>query len=198
MGEFAPDSLRHDRDICVPPLHPLCICTRTAGDPRWDVKATVDVFPRLEDVPIGYWPIIVMDDIQTPGAAGVHEDKNGQPFALVTSSDHLEGWSLTASHERKDCRKLSARFLEDLLTRAPWREAVPFAGVWIKGARIVEDVDRSIEIFDSRIEGAINLRYGQTARSCSMARGWLATSTPMAFMPRAICSCAIMRSSRVT
>jgi hypothetical protein len=65
----------------------------------WDVKATVDAFPRLEDVPIGYWPIIVMDDIQMPGAAGVHEDKNGQPFALVTSSDRLEEWSLTASHE---------------------------------------------------------------------------------------------------
>ncbi len=65
----------------------------------WDVKATVDAFPRLEDIPVGYWPIIVMDDIQTQGAAGVHEDKNGQPFALVTSSDQLEGWSLTASHE---------------------------------------------------------------------------------------------------
>jgi hypothetical protein len=65
----------------------------------WDVQATVDAFPRLEDVPIGYWPIIVMDDIQTQGAEGVHEDKNGQPFALVTSSDQLAVWSLTASHE---------------------------------------------------------------------------------------------------
>lgn len=65
----------------------------------WDVKATVDTFPRLEDVPIGYWPIIVMDDIQTEGAAGVHEDKDGQPFALVTASAQLEVWSLTASHE---------------------------------------------------------------------------------------------------
>jgi hypothetical protein len=65
----------------------------------WGINATVDAFPRLEDVPTGYWPVIVMDDIQTPGAAGVHEDKNGQPFALVTSSDKLEGWSLTASHE---------------------------------------------------------------------------------------------------
>ena len=65
----------------------------------WNVKATVDAFPRLEDVPIGYWPIIVMDDIHTSGAEGVHEDKNGQPFALVTSSDQLAGWSLTASHE---------------------------------------------------------------------------------------------------
>jgi hypothetical protein len=64
--------------------------------PNWDVQATVDGFSRLEDVPVGYWPVIVMDDIQTPGAAGVHEDKDGQPFALVEFSD---GWSLTASHE---------------------------------------------------------------------------------------------------
>ena len=56
----------------------------------WDLKATVDVFPRLEDVPVGYWPIIIMDDIHLSGAAGVHEDANGQPFALVTASDDAE------------------------------------------------------------------------------------------------------------
>jgi uncharacterized protein YjbI with pentapeptide repeats len=70
---------------------------------------------------------------------------------------------------QNDCRKLPARFLEDLLTRAPWREAVPFAGVRIKGARIVGAVElenanfiRPIEIVDSRIEGAINLRRART------------------------------------
>jgi hypothetical protein len=68
-----------------------------------------------------------------------------------------------------DCRKLSARFLEDLLTRAPWRDAIPFAGIQIKGARIVGDVDlenakliRSISILASRIEGAINLIRART------------------------------------
>ncbi|MDT7543240.1 MAG: hypothetical protein QOE33_3144 [Acidobacteriota bacterium] len=64
--------------------------------PLWAVSATVDAFARLEDVPLGYWPIMVRDDINTPGAAGVHEDDAGQPFALVQSG---EGWSLTASHE---------------------------------------------------------------------------------------------------
>jgi hypothetical protein len=64
--------------------------------PIWAVAATVDAFARLEDVPLGYWPVIVRDDIDTPGAAGVHEDDAGQPFALVQSGD---GWSLTASHE---------------------------------------------------------------------------------------------------
>src|SRR4051812_8431383 len=64
--------------------------------PISEVQATVDAFGTLEDVPLGYWPIIVRDDIQTPGAAGVHEDEQGQPFALVQFD---QGWSLTASHE---------------------------------------------------------------------------------------------------
>ncbi len=64
--------------------------------PIWDVQATVDAFVRLEDVPIGYWPIMVDLDIGFSGAAGVHLDKDGQPFALVQFSD---SWSLTASHE---------------------------------------------------------------------------------------------------
>src|SRR5919198_1048938 len=62
----------------------------------WRVEATVDSFPVLEDVPVGYWPILIREDIGTPGAAGIHLDKDGQPFALVSMSD---SWSLTASHE---------------------------------------------------------------------------------------------------
>lgn len=62
----------------------------------WDVTATVDGFDQLEDVPVGYWPMIVRDDIDVPGAAGVHLDKEGQPFALIQYSD---SWSLTSSHE---------------------------------------------------------------------------------------------------
>jgi hypothetical protein len=63
------------------------------------------------------------------------------------------------------CRELPARFLQDLLKRAPWREQVPSKGVWILGARILGDIDlenakliRAIQIYDSRIEGAISLR----------------------------------------
>lgn len=70
---------------------------------------------------------------------------------------------------RDDCRTLSARFLQDLLARSPWREAIPAAGVQIKGARIVGDFDlenvkliRSISILASRIEGAINLIRART------------------------------------
>jgi hypothetical protein len=64
--------------------------------PIWNIQSTVDAFARLEDVPVGTWPIVIEDNINTPGAAGVHEDKDGQPFALVMAES---GWSLTASHE---------------------------------------------------------------------------------------------------
>lgn len=62
--------------------------------PIWRVRATVDSFARLEDVPSDYWPIILMEDVKD--AAGFHEDENGQPFSIVKFEDQ---WSLTASHE---------------------------------------------------------------------------------------------------
>ncbi len=63
-------------------------------EPLWHIRATVDSFDSLDDVPLGYWPVIVVDDV--PGAAGIHLDRNGQPFALV---EFDQGWALTASHE---------------------------------------------------------------------------------------------------
>jgi hypothetical protein len=64
--------------------------------PLWNVLATVASFPALEDVPIGYWPVIIRDDIGFSGAAGIHLDDDGQPFALVQFSNT---WTLTTSHE---------------------------------------------------------------------------------------------------
>jgi hypothetical protein len=63
--------------------------------PIWQIKATVDSFAKLEEVPVGYWPIIITEE-DLGDAAGIHEDKQGQPFALVKFD---KGWSLTASHE---------------------------------------------------------------------------------------------------
>jgi hypothetical protein len=67
--------------------------------PIWQISATVDAFVSLEDVPTDYWPIIIMDDIGVSGAAGIHQDRNGQPFALVSASEDVDQWSLTTSHE---------------------------------------------------------------------------------------------------
>jgi hypothetical protein len=62
----------------------------------WGVSATVDAFPTLDDIPVGSWPVVIMDNIQAPGADGFHSDQNNQPFALVQYSNT---WSLTVSHE---------------------------------------------------------------------------------------------------
>ena len=69
--------------------------TRDFG-PLWGVLATVDPVFSLEDVPVGYWPIVLRDRIKVPGADGFHKDRFGQPFARVSLTD---SWSLTASHE---------------------------------------------------------------------------------------------------
>src|SRR5215471_14516070 len=67
-------------------------------EPIWGVSSTVDPFDSLEDVPDGYWPMIIKDDIGFD-AAGIHLDRDGQPFALITADSELDRWSLTASHE---------------------------------------------------------------------------------------------------
>jgi len=69
--------------------------TRDFG-PLWGIQATVTAFDKLEDVPVDYWPVIIEDNIDQPGAAGFHTDENGQPMALVQFDDT---WSLTTSHE---------------------------------------------------------------------------------------------------
>jgi hypothetical protein len=64
--------------------------------PIWNVTATVDAF-ALSEIPAGYWPIIVQDTIDAPGAAGYHQtESDDTPYALVL---YGETWSLTASHE---------------------------------------------------------------------------------------------------
>ena len=69
--------------------------TRDFG-PVWQVSASVSAFNTLESVPVDYWPVIIRDNIDQPGAGGYHTDDNGQPFSLVQADDQ---WQLTASHE---------------------------------------------------------------------------------------------------
>jgi hypothetical protein len=64
--------------------------------PVWNIEASVDAFEKLSNVPLGYWPIIIRNDIPFD-AQGIHLNKaNGQPFALVQFS---QNWALTTSHE---------------------------------------------------------------------------------------------------
>jgi uncharacterized protein YjbI with pentapeptide repeats len=111
------------------------------------------------------------DDVNTVEGWAWSQIKQGQwaDFNEHCGTPPLDPKKEEDANWRNDCRKLSSRFLEDLLTRAPWRDAVPFVGIRITGARIVRDVDlrnakllRPIAILGSRIEGAINLRHART------------------------------------
>jgi hypothetical protein len=61
--------------------------------PLWTIEATIDAFPKPEDVPVGYWPIFIVDTFQT---GGQHKTRHNQPFGLVAAGS---SWSLAASHE---------------------------------------------------------------------------------------------------
>jgi hypothetical protein len=82
-------------------------------DPLWGVRATVDPFFSLEDIPVGYWRIILRDGIKVKGADGFHKDRFGQPFALMALTD---SWSLTASHE---CLEMLADPFGDRMVPGP-------------------------------------------------------------------------------
>lgn len=61
----------------------------------WGVSATISAFTSAENIPVGYWPIMVVDRIEG-GTLGIHHDKNHQPVALVAARPN---WSVIASHE---------------------------------------------------------------------------------------------------
>ncbi|MBO3749799.1 hypothetical protein J5X84_27270 [Streptosporangiaceae bacterium NEAU-GS5] len=63
--------------------------------PLWGIVATVDAFETLDDVPVTYYPMVVMDHLPVD-AAGIHLDRDFLPFALIEFSNR---WTLTASHE---------------------------------------------------------------------------------------------------
>jgi hypothetical protein len=111
------------------------------------------------------------DDPSTAeGWAWSQIEQNESPdFNEHCGTDPLDPENENEVRWQEECRKLSARFLQDLLTRTPWREAIPFGGIQILGARIVDDLDlenakliRAISILKSRIEGEINLVRART------------------------------------
>lgn len=63
----------------------------------WQVQAAVSAFDALEQVPAGYWPVIICDKDLRPDLAGAHQmDTNNQPYALVRAAGNI---SHKCSHE---------------------------------------------------------------------------------------------------
>ena len=60
--------------------------------PIWGIESTVDAFARVDDVPVDYWKVFIIDG----DTGSQHTFRNNQPYALVASG---RSWSLLASHE---------------------------------------------------------------------------------------------------
>src|SRR5262245_35757757 len=63
--------------------------------PAWEIEATVDAFPSLEDVPTDYCKATVVADIGS-SAYGFHHTEDRHPYALI---QWRTIWSISASHE---------------------------------------------------------------------------------------------------
>src|SRR5262249_38393719 len=63
--------------------------------PIWGIQAVVTAYARLEDMPLGAWPIIITTQ-DLGDASGFHTNRHGHPLALVQLESE---WSISASHE---------------------------------------------------------------------------------------------------
>jgi hypothetical protein len=63
----------------------------------WTVSAVVASFPSLDHMPLGYWPVVIRDEIGI-NEAGVHLSESGDKvFALVLFRG--DRWTVSLSHE---------------------------------------------------------------------------------------------------
>jgi hypothetical protein len=63
--------------------------------PIWKIDATVSVFAKASEIPTGYWPIVIVPQIQS-NESGFHMSAQNQPYAAIKFED---GWELSVSHE---------------------------------------------------------------------------------------------------
>ena len=86
---------------------------------------------------------VSFDDMQTPEGWAWAQIKEGKDadFNKRCGTPRLDPRLNRQNPMADACRALSASFLIDVLTRAPWRQQVPYAGIRLMGARIEGDID---------------------------------------------------------
>jgi hypothetical protein len=62
--------------------------------PIWGIDAMIGAFPSVEQVPLGYWPVILTSR-RLDEDEGFHISPGGESFSVV---EVLPGWSVVASH----------------------------------------------------------------------------------------------------
>ena len=60
--------------------------------PWWDVSAAVNTFFRIEDVPLGQWPVVIRDDV-SPATAGIHRVEGIRVGVAASDGD----WTVAVS-----------------------------------------------------------------------------------------------------
>jgi hypothetical protein len=106
------------------------------------------------------------DNLETAEGWAWAQIKAGDPanFSERCGMPAMDARAETDTGWTDSCRSISAKFIVDILTRAPFHDQVPFAGVNIIGARVDGDINlrnakliRSVSIEQSRIQNNINL-----------------------------------------
>jgi hypothetical protein len=138
--------------------------------PRWGAifSASLMFFSAM----VGHAPAQApYDDRETAEAWAWARIKEGRQadFNVRCGTPPLDPHVTDDSLWTSSCRRLSATFLVDMLTHAPWRDEMPFSGVNIIGARILGNIDlenakinRALLITQSRIENNISLFAART------------------------------------
>lgn len=103
----------------------------------------------------------VIDKLTKGEIADLNENCNTDKLKPKLDKD-IEKW-------QAPCRQLDASFVADLLTKERRIGAISHQGVRLKGARITGKIDlestslhKAFEVYDSKLEGEINLRFAET------------------------------------
>lgn len=64
----------------------------------WPVRATVRHLPDPNSIPVGVWPVFLVETLP-PGEGGIHLDDMNQPYSLVVAAPGDNEWTIDASHE---------------------------------------------------------------------------------------------------
>jgi hypothetical protein len=104
------------------------------------------------------------DNIETPEGWAWTQIKLGQEANFNDRCAGLASHTPDQLRQVDACRQITGTFIADVLTNVKLRDLVPFAGVRITGARVVNDIDlgnselrRPLIIKESVIEGNIDL-----------------------------------------
>ena len=148
--------------------------------PIWSVGGTVAAFPALEDVPAGFWPIIVAGHGSFANG-DIHVDGDGNPYAVVAVSQR---WSLDAS---RVCLELLVNPFCDRTVNAPSPRADQGrAEFLVDVAGTCGDAAYAYAIHDVMVSDFCMPEYFQEAPASSASRYSLNGSihAPFALLPR--------------